>query len=420
MPKITERLAHAWRVFRKKDEYYRYTGSSYRPDRVRLTIGNEKSIIASIYNRLSIDVSAVKIRHVMVDVDKEEQYIKQISSGLNNALSLEANIDQTARAFIRDAAISLFDEGCIAIVPVDTTLDPDITKGYDIQTMRVGKILEWYPRDVRVRLYNDIIGREEEVVVSKESTAIIENPLYEVMNEPNSTLKRLISKLNLLDSIDTQSGSGKLDIIIQLPYTIKSALRRTQAEERRAAIEEQLRDSKYGVAYTDGTEKIIQLNRPAENNLMSQIEYLTSMLYSQLGITEKVFDGTADEATMLNYFNRTIEPLVSAITEEMNRKFLSKTGRTQGQRIMAFKDVFKFVPVKEIATIADKFTRNEILSSNEVRAIVGYKPSKDPKADELRNKNLNKNSEEVPSSKNKGAEQKERSLKDGEKNEEKV
>jgi hypothetical protein len=366
----------------------------YRPDRVRLTIGNERSIIASIYNRISIDVAAIAIRHVRLD--QNGRYIETINSGLNEALTLQANIDQTSRAFIQDVMISMFDEGCVAIVPVDTTMNPKISNSWDIQTMRTGEIMEWFPNHVRVRVYNDKTGLKEELTLPKSMVGIIENPLYSVMNEPNSTLKRLISKLNLLDAIDQQNGSGKLDLIIQLPYLIRTPAMREKAETRRKDIETQLAGSKFGIAYTDGTEKVTQLNRPVENNLMAQIEYLTSMLYGQLGLTESIFDGTADEKTMINYHNRTVEPCLAAITGEMRRKFLTKTARTQNQDIVYFRNPFKLVPVSELADIADKFTRNEILSSNEMRAEIGYKPSADPKADELRNKNLNPNTGETP------------------------
>lgn len=383
---------HAWNAFRSRDqaEYYQNNmgpSTSTRPDKPRLTLGNERSIISAVYTRLAIDVSSVAIQHVRLD--QNGRYLSIENSSLNDCLNVEANIDQTGKALIHDAVLSMFDEGCIAIVPVETSLDINKTGSYDILSLRTGKILEWYPSFVKVRVYNERSGQKEDVILPKKDVAIIENPLYAVMNEPNSTLKRLIYKLNLLDSIDEQSGSGKLDLIIQLPYVVKTEARKIQAESRRKDLEVQLSGSKYGIAYTDGTEKVTQLNRPAENNLMKQIEYLTSMLYSQLGLTESVFNGTADEKEMLNYYNRTIEPILTAITEEMVRKFLTKTARTQFQSIMYFRDPFKLVPVNELADIADKFTRNEILSSNDLRAIIGYKPSKDPKADELRNKNLN-------------------------------
>jgi hypothetical protein len=388
------RLKHAWNAFAGNVQMdYRNLGISYayRADRPRLSRGNERSIITSVYNRIALDVASLKIQHVRLD--ESERFISVIQDGLNSCLTIEANIDQTARAFIQDVVISMFDEGSVAIVPVDTTTDPTISGSYDIQTMRVGQILDWYPQYVRVRVYNERTGKKEEVVVPKSTVAIVENPLYAVINEPNSTMQRLIRKLNLLDVIDEQSGSGKLDLIIQLPYVIKTEARRQQAENRRKDIESQLSGSKYGIAYTDGTERITQLNRPVNNNLMSQIEYLTSMLYSQLGITQSILDGTADEKTMLNYYNRTIEPIVSAIVDEMKRKFLTKTARSQLQSISFFRDPFKLVPVNDIAEIADKFTRNEIMTSNEIRQVVGMKPSEDPRADELRNKNLSAPSE---------------------------
>jgi hypothetical protein len=388
--RFTDRLKHAWNALTSRDPTYAdwKRGSSYRPDKVRLNISNERSIIGSIYNRIGIDVAAMPIKHVRLNED--DRYIGTIDSGLNNALTLSANIDQTGRSFIQDVVMSMCDEGCVAIVPVDTTLNPAVTDSYDILTMRVGEIIEWFPSSVRLRVYNEKTGIKEEVTLPKSMVAIIENPLYTVMNEPNSTLKRLISKLNLLDSIDQQSGSGKLDLIIQLPYVIKTEARRVEANRRRQEVEDQLAGSKYGIAYTDGTEKVTQLNRPAENNLMAQIQYLTSMLYSQLGLTESVFDGTADEKTMLNYHNRTVKPILNAIVDEMKRKFLTKTAITQHQSIKYFRDAFALVPVNELANIADKFTRNEVLSSNDMRDVIGYKPSNDPEADKLRNKNLNK------------------------------
>lgn len=375
--------------------YYQDSGTShsYRPDRPRLTRGNEQSIVTSVYNRIALDTSAISIRHVRLD--ENDRYLEDIKSKLNECLTIEANIDQTSRAFIQDVVMSMLDEGCVAIVPVDTTFDPNVTSSYDILTMRTGKILEWRPQHVKVRLYNDRTGVKKEVVVPKSTVAIIENPLYSVMNEPNSTMQRLIRKLNLLDVVDEQSSSGKLDLIIQLPYVIKTEARRLQAENRRKDIENQLAGSKYGIAYTDGTERITQLNRSVENNLMKQIEYLTNLLYSQLGITQSVMDGTADEKTMLNYTNRTIEPIVSAIVDEMKRKFLTKTARSQQQSIKFFSDPFKLVPVNDLAEIADKFTRNEIMTSNEIRQIVGMKPSDDPRADELRNANINQSNEEL-------------------------
>ena len=396
---IGSRLMHAWNAFiGNRDPTYGYDlnvgpGYSYRPDRARLTRGNERTIATAIYNRIALDVSSVVIRHVRLD--KEDRFKEFISSGLDNCLSVEANIDQTGRAFMHDVVLSLLDEGCIAIVPVDTTLDPKVTDSYDINSMRVGKIVEWHPAHVKVNLYNDRTGQRQDVMLPKKTVSIIENPLYAVVNERNSTMQRLIRKLSLLDAIDEQSGSGKLDMIIQLPYIIRTDAKRQQAEKRRKDIEDQLAGSKYGIAYTDGTEKITQLNRPVENNLMKQIEYLTSMLYSQLGITQSVMDGTADEATMLNYNTRTIEPIISAIVDEMKRKFLTKTARSQKQSIMFFSDPFKLVPVEKLADIADKFTRNEILSSNELRQIVGRKPSSDPKADQLINSNLNQPEDKV-------------------------
>ena len=394
---IADRLQHAWNAFLYNDIKRPYQDLGYfsynKPDRRRFTRGNERSIVTSVYNRLALDVASISIKHVRLD--ENGRYTEEINSGLQNCLNVEANIDQTGRAFLQDVVMSMLDEGCVAIVPVDTTIDPMISGSYEINTMRVGEIIEWYPAHVRVRLYNDQKGIREEVTLPKSTVAIIENPLYAVINERNSTMQRLVRKLNLLDVIDEQSGSGKLDLIIQLPYVIKSEARRKQAEDRRKDIEMQLAGSKYGIAYTDGTERITQLNRPAENNLMKQIEYLTDMLYSQLGLTQAILDGSADDKTMLNYYNRTIEPIIAAIVDEMNRKFLTKTARSQRQAIKFFRDPFKLVPVNEMADIADKFTRNEILSSNEIRQIVGIKPSDDPDADELRNKNLNKPNEEV-------------------------
>lgn len=387
---FTFRLKHAWNAFFNKDptDYYKNVGTSYtyRPDRSRLTRGNERSIVTSVYNRIGLDASSVSIQHVRLD--ENNRFLSVIDSGLNNCLTVEANLDQTGRAFIQDIVMSMLDEGSVAIVPVDTTFNPEITGSYDILSMRTGQILEWYPSHVKVRVYNEKTGRKEDIVVPKNTVGIVENPLYAVINEPNSTMQRLIRKLNLLDVVDEQSSSGKLDLIIQLPYVIKTEARRQQAENRRKDIENQLAGSKYGIAYTDGTERITQLNRSVENNLMKQIEYLTSMLYSQLGITQSILDGTADDKTMLNYYNRTIEPILSAIVDEMKRKFLTKTARSQLQSISFFRDPFKLVPVNEISEIADKFTRNEIMTSNEIRQIIGMKPSDDPKADELRNKNL--------------------------------
>ena len=388
---LGSRFKRAWNAFTNRDPTTSsYNGGgmgySFRPDRVRFSRGNERSIVNSVYNRIALDVASIDIRHIKLDDNK--RYIEDIPSALNNCLTLEANLDQTSRAFKQDIVMSMFDEGCVAIAPIDTIGDPLLTGSYDIHTMRTAKILEWYPDKVKMKAYNERIGRKEDLVMPKKVVAIIENPFFSVMNEPNSTLQRLIRKLNLLDAIDEQSGSGKLDLIVQLPYVIKTESRRQQAEQRRSDIEQQLSGSKYGIAYTDGTEHITQLNRPVENNLMKQIEYLTSMLYSQLGITQSILDGTADETTMLNYYNRTIEPIVSAIVDEMKRKFLTKTARTQSQSIMFFRDPFKLVPVAELAELADKFTRNEIMTSNEIRQVVGMKPSSDPSADELRNKNL--------------------------------
>ena len=396
---LIEKLKHSWNAFinNRSPTTYRDNGPSYsyRPDRMRFSRGNERSIITSVFNRISTDVANIDIKHVKLD--KNGRYSFDMDSGLNTCLTLEANIDQTGRAFRQDIVMSMLDEGCVAIVPVDTTTDPSsVTTGaYDILSMRTGKVLEWYPTKVKVRVYNDRTGNKEDIIVPKNTVSIIENPFFAVMNEPNSTMQRLIRKLNLLDFIDEQSGSGKLDLIIQLPYIIKTDARRDQAEKRRKDIENQLAGSKYGIAYTDGTEKITQLNRPVENNLMKQIEYLTNMLYSQLGITQSVLDGTADEQTMLNYHTRIIEPIVSAIVDEMKRKFLSKTARSQLQSILFFRDPFKLVPVNNIAEIADKFTRNEIMTSNEIRQIIGMKPSDDPKADQLINSNINQSNKTV-------------------------
>ena len=387
---FSSRLKHAWNVFRNKEPAERYSDVgatyTYRPDRPRMSRGNERSIVTAIYNRIALDVASVDIKHCKLD--ENGRYIETVKSGLNNCLTVEANLDQTARSFLMDVVISMLDEGVVAIVPTHTTFNPKATGSYDIQKMRTGKILEWRPSTVKVQVYNEETGRKEDLVLPKNSIGIVENPLYSVINEPNSTMRRLIRKLNLLDSIDEQSGAGKLDLLIQLPYIIKTDARREQAEKRRKDIEMQLAGSKYGIAYTDGTEKVTQLNRPVENNLMKQIEYLTSMLYSQLGFHQTILDGTADEKTMLNYNTRTIEPILSAIVEEMKRKFITKTGRTQGQSISFFRDPFKLVPINNIADIADKFTRNEILTSNEIRQIIGMKPSNDPKADELRNSNM--------------------------------
>ena len=386
-----DRLQHGWNAFVKNRDptpSYAYYGDSYfyRPDRPRFTRGNERTITTSVYNRIALDVASIDVKHCRID--DNGRFKSEITSGLNTCLNLEANLDQTGRAFRQDVVMSMLDEGCIAIVPIETTLDPKISESYDISSMRVGKILEWYPAHVKVRVYNEKTGKKEDIVVPKKTVGIVENPLFAVINEPNSTMQRLVRKLALLDQIDEQSGSGKLDLIIQLPYVIKTEARRNQAEDRRKDIERQLSGSKYGIAYTDGTERITQLNRPVENNLMKQIEYLTSMLYSQLGITQTILDGTADDKTMLNYYSRTVEPIISAIVDEMKRKFLSKTARTQGQTILFFRDPFKLVPVNDIAEIADKFARNEIMTSNEIRQVIGMMPSDDPKADQLVNSNI--------------------------------
>ena len=387
---LIDRFKRAVNVFAREptwgDYYDTGPGYSYRPDRVRFSRGNERSIVTSVYNRIALDASAINIRHVILD--DEGRYKQNAEDGLHNCLTLEANKDQTGRAFLQDVVMSLMDEGCVAIIPIDTTDDPANTDSYGILTMRTGKILEWYPNHVLVRAYNDRTGRQEDIKLLKSTIAIIENPFFTVMNEPSSTMQRLIHKLNLLDSIDEQSGSGKLDLIIQLPYTVKSNLRREQANQRKKDLEMQLAGSKYGVAYVDATEKVTQLNRSVDNNLMTQIEYLTNLLFSQLGITQSILDGTADEKTMLNYYNRTIEPIVSAIVDEMKRKFLTKTARSRNHSIQFFRDPFKLVPVNDIAEIADKFTRNEIMTKNEMRQVIGMKPSDDPKADELRNANL--------------------------------
>lgn len=396
---LGSRLKHAWNAFLNKDPTYSYpvgttVGSAYgsRPDRIRYTRGNERSIVTSVYNRIAMDVASIAINHVRLD--ENDRYNETIKSSLNECLTVSANKDQTGRAFIQDVVASMLDEGCVAIVPIDTTIDPRVSGSYDIESMRTGKILDWYPDHVKVRIYNDRTGNKEEIVLPKSMVAIVENPLYAVMNEPNSTMQRLIRKLNLLDVVDEQSGSSKLDLIIQLPYVIKTDARRKQAESRRAEIERQLADSKYGIAYADGTERITQLNRSVENNLLKTVEYLTNMLYGQLGISQAVMDGTADERQMLNYNNRTVEPILSAIVDEMKRKFLTKTARTQRQSIMFFRDPFKLVPVEQVAEIADKFTRNEIMTSNEFRQAIGMKPSDDPKADELRNANISAPNEE--------------------------
>lgn len=398
---LSTRLVHAWNAFTSRDPtQYIITGPGYssRPDRPRLSRGNEKSIATSIFNRIALDVSSVSIKHCRLD--KNGRYVEDIDSGLNNCLTLEANKDQTGRAFIQDAVLSMLDEGCVALVPVETTIDPKNSNSYQIDSMRTGKITEWYPDMVRVRLYNDRTGEKEEILLPKSQVAIIENPLYAVVNEYNSTMQRLIRKLSLLDVTDEQTASEKLDLIIQLPYVIKTETRREQAERRRKDIIEQLAGSQYGIAYTDGTEKITQLNRSLENNLLKQVEYLTNMVYSQLGITQSVLDGTADEKTMLNYTNRTVEPIISAIVDELKRKFLTKTARSQLQSIVYFRDPFRLVPVNDIAEIADKFTRNEIMTSNEIRQIVGMQPSKDPKADELVNSNISQAKQDIPQTSN--------------------
>lgn len=405
MGKRMDRLVHAWNAFNTRDsndisDQSLFSGAfteiaSYgsRPDQFRSRITNERSIVASIYNRIAVDFASVSIRHVRLDQD--ERFVEVIDSGLNDCLRVEANIDQAGRMFRQDVVATLFDKGVVAVVPVDTTLDPRMTGGYDIKTLRVGEITAWYPRHVKVNLYNDRTGKRQEKLLEKSFVAIIENPMYMVMNEPNSTLQRLLRKLTLLDVVDEASSSGKLDLIIQLPYVVKTDARKQQAEQRRKDIEFQLKGSKYGIAYTDGTEKITQLNRPAENTLLKQVEYLTSMLYGQLGLTEEIMNGTANEETMLNYHNRTIEPLLDAVAEEFRRKFLTKTARTQMQSVEYYRDPFKFVPVSQIAEISDKFTRNEIASGNEMRGAIGWRPSKDPKADELRNSNMPAPTEQV-------------------------
>ena len=391
------RLKHAWNAFRNRDPTMNLidsgTGYYYRPDRPRFTRGNERSITTSVLNRIALDASAIDILHVRLD--SNGRFLETVDSGLNNCLTLSANVDQTGRALKQDIVMSMLDEGCVAIIPTDTTTDPKKSDSYRIDALRVGKIIQWRPHHVQIRAYNENTGKKEEIWLPKSVVAIVENPLYAVMNEPNSTMQRLIRKLALLDVTDDQTASGKLDLIIQLPYVIKTPARQQQAEARRKDIEMQLAGSKYGIAYTDGTEKITQLNRSVENNLMKQIEYLTNQLYSQLGITQAILDGTADDKTMLNYYSRTIEPIVSAIADEMKRKFLTKTARTRGQSIQFFRDPFRLVPVNDIAEIADKFTRNEIMTSNEIRQIVGMKPSDDPKADELRNSNISQSKEDI-------------------------
>ena len=395
-PTLMDRLKNSWNAFRNRDPtiFYNEPGMSYtyRPDRVRFSRGNERSIVTSVYNKIAMDVASVDIRHCRID--ENGRYVEDIDSDFNRCLTLEANIDQSHRAFRQDIVMSMFDEGSVAIVPIEAKGDPTLSTSFDIRSMRVGKIVEWFPRSVKVEVYNDRTGKKEQIIMPKKSVAIVENPLYSVINEPNSTMKRLIRKLNILDAIDEQSGSGKLDLIIQLPYAVKGELKEQQANKRRDSIIDQLKGP-YGIAYIDGTEKVTQLNRPVENNLMKQIEYLTNLLYSQIGITPSVMDGTADEKTMLNYNNRTVEPIVSAIVDAMKRSFISRTAITQGQTIMAFRDPFKLVPINNIAEIADKFTRNEILTSNEVRQIIGFKPSSDPKADQLVNSNIAQPKEEA-------------------------
>ena len=393
---LMDRLKHAWNTFKNKDptrtQWNIGPSYGYRPDRMRYTRGNERSIVTAVYNRIAMDVAAVNLRHVRLD--DNDRYKETIDSGLNNCLSVEANLDQTGRAFIQDLVASMLDEGCVAAVPTDTDDEPDESGNFKVYTLRTGKVLEWYPRHVKVEVYNENEGRRREIIIPKATVPLIENPMYSVMNEPNSIYQRLVRKLTLLDVVDEQASSGKLDLIIQLPYIIKTEARREQAEKRRKDIEQQLSEGKYGIAYTDGTEHITQLNRPVENNLMKQIEFLTGMFFSQLGITQSILDGTADEKTMLNYYNRTIEPILSAIADEMKRKFLTVTARSQKQTIAFFRDPFKLVPVNDIAEIADKFTRNEIMTSNEIRQVIGMKPSDDPNADVLRNKNLSATAEE--------------------------
>jgi hypothetical protein len=392
---LMDRLKHAWNTFKNKDptQVIWNIGPSYgyRPDRMRYTRGNERSIVTAVYNRIAMDVAAVNLKHIRLD--ENDRYKETIDSGLNNCLSVEANLDQTGRAFIQDLVASMLDEGCVAAVPTDADDEPKDSGNFKVYTLRTGKILEWYPRHVKVEVYNEQEGQRQQIIIPKSTVPLIENPMYSVMNEPNSVYQRLVRKLTLLDVVDEQTSSGKLDLIIQLPYIIKTEARREQAEKRRRDIERQLSEGKYGIAYTDGTERITQLNRPVENNLMKQIEYLTSMFFSQLGITQSILDGTADEKTMLNYYNRTIEPILSAIADEMKRKFLTPTARSQKQTIAYFRDPFKLVPVNGIAEIADKFTRNAIMTSNEIRQVIGMKPSGDPDADVLRNKNLSDSSD---------------------------
>ena len=392
---LMDRLKHAWNIFKNKDptrvNWNIGPSYGYRPDRMRYTRGNERSIVTAVYNRIAMDVAAVNLKHIRLD--ENDRYKETIDSGLNNCLSVEANLDQTGRAFIQDLVASMLDEGCVAAVPTDADDEPEDSGNFKVYTLRTGKILEWYPRHVKVEVYNEQEGQRQQIIIPKSTVPLIENPMYSVMNEPNSIYQRLVRKLTLLDVVDEQISSGKLDLIIQLPYVIKTEARREQAEKRRKDIEKQLSEGKYGIAYTDGTERITQLNRPVENNLMKQIEYLTSMFFSQLGITQSILDGTADEKTMLNYYNRTIEPILSAIADEMKRKFLTPTARSQKQTIAYFRDPFKLVPVNDIAEIADKFTRNEIMTSNEIRQVIGMKPSSDPNADVLRNKNLSDSSD---------------------------
>lgn len=396
---IIDRFKNAWNVFTSRDPtryYHQDLGMSYssKPDRVRLTLGNERSIVASIYSRIAIDVAAINIKHVRID--ENGRYTETIKSSLNDCLSVQANKDQTGRDLIKDLVLSMFDEGCVAVVPVDLDVSPLHTDSFKIESLRVAQVLEWYPDHVRIRLYNDRKGYKEDVILPKRIVAIIENPLYSVMNEPNSTAKRLVRKLNLIDMVDEQNSSGKLDLIIQLPYVIKTQSRKDLAEQRRKDIEMQLTSSKHGIAYMDATEKVVQLNRPIENKFLEQIDYFTKQLYAQLGMADTIFNGTADEATMLNYYNRTIEPILTAITEEFRRKFLTKTARTQGQTIAFFRDPFKLVPLQQLAELADTFTRNEILSSNEIRAILGFKPDSDPKSDQLINSNIAQNQGMMP------------------------
>jgi len=392
MPTLVERIQHGWNAFLNDEKRTNYNvdigaGSSYQPGRSRIYKGTDRSMVTALYNRIAIDVAAITFQHVRTD--ENGRYMETIKSKLNDCLTLEANIDQSGRELIQDIAHSMCDEGVVAVVPVDTDLNPEVTGGYDILSLRTGRVVEWYPKHVKVSLYDENTGQRKEIVLPKSTVAIIENPLYATMNAPNSNLQRVIRKMNILDAIDEQSGSGKLDLIIQLPYTIKSDARRSQANKRRKDIEMQLTSSKYGIAYIDSTEKITQLNRSLENNLLKQIEYLMTTLYGQMGISEEVFTGKADEQTMLTYYSRTIEPFCAAIANAMKRKFLTKTARTQGQSVMFFNDAFKFVPTSQLAELTDKFTRNEIVSTNEIRAIIGMRPSMDPRADELRNKNLN-------------------------------